>query len=164
MRQRATAAALAIPEVREIHNVTVLRVGDSTELALHMKLPNTLTLRDAHEIADRVERAIVVSVPGVGRVHTHIEPLGEDAPTPAAEPAQPAQESEVRAIVRELTGAEPRELRFRRTEEGLLAFLTLASGERTLVEAHAQASAIEQRIKDSIPEIVEVVVHTEPGP
>ena len=78
LRQRATAAALAVGDVREVHNVTVLRVGESAELALHMKVSSTLTLRAAHDIATEVEAAILRAVPEVKRVQTHIEPLPED--------------------------------------------------------------------------------------
>ena len=69
----------------------------------------------------------------------------------------------MRAIVREETGVEPRELRFLSTDRGLVAFLTLAlAPERALAEAHARASEIEERIRRDHPEIVDVIVHTEP--
>ncbi len=164
LRQRATAAALAIPDVREVHNVTVLRVGESTELALHMKVPNSLSLQAAHDIADRVERAILDAVAEIRSVETHIEPLAEDVPVPAALPRpQATHEQAVRAIVERLTGSEPRELRFRQTRKGLLVFITLAiAGATRLVDAHAQASELERRIMLEHPDIVEILVHTEP--
>ena len=167
LRQRATAAALAIAGVREVHNVTVLRVGSGTELALHMKVPGALQLRAAHDIASEVERAIRTAVPEVARVQTHIEPLAEDAATPAVRADGDGDlETERAAIataVRELTGREPRELRFRRTEQGVLAFLTLGLGpEATLAQAHAQASEIEQRVRAEHPQIADLVIHTEP--
>jgi divalent metal cation (Fe/Co/Zn/Cd) transporter len=69
----------------------------------------------------------------------------------------------VTRVVRELTGAEPRELRFLRTEAGLVAFLTLQlDGATTLADAHARASEIEERIRRERPEIADVIVHTEP--
>jgi divalent metal cation (Fe/Co/Zn/Cd) transporter len=69
----------------------------------------------------------------------------------------------VERIVREATGSPPRGLRFRRTDEGLLAYLTLALDAGTsLAEAHARASEIEERIRRERPEISDVIVHTEP--
>jgi divalent metal cation (Fe/Co/Zn/Cd) transporter len=66
-------------------------------------------------------------------------------------------------IVREVTGEEPRELRFVRTDEGLLAYLTLGLDPSSpLAEAHARASEIEERIRRARPDIADVVVHTEP--
>jgi divalent metal cation (Fe/Co/Zn/Cd) transporter len=165
LRQRATAAALAVGDVREVHNVTVLRVGRATELALHMKVPSGLTLRAAHDISVEVEAAIRAAVPEATRVQTHIEPLPEDAATPAlqAEDGLDSQRSAIGAVVRELTGRDPRELRFRRTGQGLLAFLTLGLGaDATLVQAHAQASEVEQRVRAEHPEIADILIHTEP--
>jgi cation diffusion facilitator family transporter len=164
LRQRATAAALEITNVREVHNVTVLRVGEGTELALHMKVHGGLTLKDAHTIASEVESTILASVPEVTRVQTHIEPLGEDAPLRAARARGLEEErAAVAAVVRELTGKEPRELRFRQTEQGLLAFLTLMlDADTTLVDAHARASEIEQLVRAEHPDIADILIHTEP--
>jgi divalent metal cation (Fe/Co/Zn/Cd) transporter len=54
-------------------------------------------------------------------------------------------------------------VRLVRTDEGLLVFVTLrVAPERTLAEAHALASEVEGRIREHLPEIADVVVHTEP--
>jgi divalent metal cation (Fe/Co/Zn/Cd) transporter len=66
-------------------------------------------------------------------------------------------------VVRQETGAPPRELRFVRTDDGIVAFLTLAlAGDESLADAHGRASAVEERIRSAVPEIADVVVHTEP--
>jgi divalent metal cation (Fe/Co/Zn/Cd) transporter len=162
--ERATAAALRVPGVREVHNVSVLAVGDRTEVALHLKLPGLLPLAAAHEIAEAVEREILESVPGADAVQTHIEPLSEPAAVRSVpDGALVAESAAVREVVRQTIGAEPRELRFLATDRGLVAFLTLGMApERALAEAHASASEIEERIRRDHPEIVDVIVHTEP--
>jgi cation diffusion facilitator family transporter len=159
VRERAHAAALAVPRVREVHNVSVLSVGGGTEVSLHLKLPGDLSLEEAHAIAEEVERAIAEAVPEVAAVQTHLEPLSETAG--AAEVAGDA--ATVRSIVREVTGVEPRELRFLDTDEGLVAHMTLRLGAgQALADAHARASEIEERIRLRFPQIADVVVHTEP--
>jgi len=166
VRERAHAAALGVRRVREVHNVSVLSVGSKTELSLHLKLPGGLSLDEAHEIAEEVERAIHAAVPEVDVVQTHLEPLAEAAAGTRPRDVEIAGDHEVVArIVREKTGAAPLELRFLDTEEGLVAFLTLRLGGRTmLAEAHAQASEIEEAIRRERPEIADVIVHTEPAP
>src|SRR5207253_11355923 len=77
IRERAHAAALAVPGVREVHNVSVLDVAGRTEVSLHLKLPGDLSLEQAHHVASAVERAIVERVPEVDAVQTHVEPLTE---------------------------------------------------------------------------------------
>jgi cation diffusion facilitator family transporter len=160
VRERAHAAALAVPRVREVHNVSVLSVDGGTEVSLHLKLPGALSLEEAHAIAEEVERAIIDAVPEVGSVQTHLEPLAEAGG--AAEVA--GDVATVRRIVRDVTGVEPRELRFLDTDEGLVAHMTLRLGAgQALADAHARASEIEERIRLQLPQIADVVVHTEPG-
>jgi cation diffusion facilitator family transporter len=160
LRERALAAALRVPQVREVHNVSVLDVGGRTEVSLHLKLPRDLTLDEAHEVATAVESAIVASVPEVDAVQTHLEPLAEETLGRAVDDVDG---DSVARIVREVTGSAPRELRFLHTDEGLLAYLTLALDPGTpLADAHARASEVEERLRRERPDITDVVVHTEP--
>jgi cation diffusion facilitator family transporter len=158
MRERAHAAALNVPRVREVHNVSVVSVDSGTELSLHLKLPGELSLEEAHAIAEEVERAIERAVPEVSSVRTHLEPLGEEAA--GTEVAGDA--ATVRRIVRTELGVDPADLRFVDTDEGLVAYLTLRLGSNTLADAHADASRVEELIRRERPEIADVVVHTEP--
>jgi cation diffusion facilitator family transporter len=159
LRERALAAALTVSHVREIHNLAVLEVGDAREISLHLKLPGDLPLERAHAIAEQVEQAILGDVPEVAAVRTHLEPLAEAAAGEevAIDPAM------VDAVVREETGESPRELRFVRTDDGIVAFLTLAlGGQESLAGAHGRASAVEERVREAVPGIADVVIHTEP--
>ena len=164
LRERTLAAALRVPRVREIHNVNVLRIGERTEVSLHLKLPGELSLAEAHAIASSVEAAIAEAVPEVDAVQTHLEPLAEPAEATAAGPAEVELEIErVRRIVREVTSGEARGIRFLHSDEGLVVFLTLrVDPESPLSEAHARASEIEARVREAQPEIADVIVHTEP--
>ena len=162
IRERAHAAALDVPRVREIHNVSVLDVSGGTELSLHLKLPGDLSLGEAHAVASEVEKAILEAVPEVSSVQTHLEPLAETGAGREANNIEADRECVAR-IVREATGGRPRELRFLHTDEGLVAFLTLAVDPRVpLADAHARASEIEERIRRERPQIADVIVHTEP--
>jgi cation diffusion facilitator family transporter len=158
LRERVQAAALSVPRVREIHNLRVLEMGSRVEVSLHLKLPGGLPLAQAHDVAEEVERAIEQAIPEVDSVQTHLEPLRE---VESGRDAQ-ADDAMVAEVVRELTGAPPREVRFRHTEQGLVAFVTVQVDAKALDEAHARASEIEARIRAKRPEIADVVVHTEP--
>jgi divalent metal cation (Fe/Co/Zn/Cd) transporter len=159
LRERALAAAQSVPQVREIHNLTVLRTDGGAEVSLHLKLPADLPLEDAHGVASEVEQAISESVPEVVSVQTHLEPLAE----PARGTTVDRDTRFVEEIVREATGATPRELRFLETDEGLIAFVTLGLDPgTTLADAHRRASEVEEKIRQERPEIADVIVHTEP--
>jgi len=160
VRDRAHTAALGVPGVREVHNVTVLQVGDELEISLHLKLPGALPLDEAHEIAERVERSIREAVPEATRVQTHIEPLAEAS---AGAEVERRDRAAIERLVEAETGRPPRELRFLTSPDGTVVHLTLpVDGTTPLAEAHAQASRVEERIRREQPEIDEVIVHTEP--
>jgi len=160
LRERVHAAAVGVPRVREVHNIALVDVGGRTELSLHVKLPGELPLEEAHEVAEALETAIKREIPQIAGVQTHLEPLAE-----ALEAREVAADGEavVRRVVQEETGQAPRELRFLRTDAGLVAFLTLGlEGTSRLDDAHARASEIEERIRRERPDIADVIVHTEP--
>jgi divalent metal cation (Fe/Co/Zn/Cd) transporter len=160
LRDTVLAAALSVPRVREVHNVRIVTVDGGLEVGLHIKLPGDLSLQEAHSVASEVEAAISRELPAVVAVQTHLEPLREEA---AGERTVPPNELAIVSIARQLTGEPPRDVRLVRTDEGLLVFVTLhVAPDRTLAEAHALATEVEERIRQELPEIADVVVHTEP--
>lgn len=163
-RELAQAAAMRVPGVREIHNISIVNVDGRTEVSLHLKLPGDLTLGEAHAVASDVERAIEESVPSVDAVQTHLEPLAEEAEGRRPQRGEVARDAQaVTRIVVERTGSAPRGLRFLQTVDGLVVFLTLGlDPDAPLAEAHARASEVEERIHVELPEISEIIVHTEP--
>ena len=157
LRERAHAAALSVPRVREIHNLSVVSLGGAAALSLHLKLPGDLTLEEAHELAEEVEREILRAVPEISSVQTHLEPLAE------AGAGEVVEAAELEAAVERAAGGPPRELRLLRTEKGVVAFLTLGlDPDSTLADAHARASEVEERLRRARPDVADVIVHTEP--
>ena len=157
LRERAHAAALTVPRVREIHNLSVVTLGGATELSLHLKLPGDLPLEEAHELAEEVERAILDAVPEISSVQTHLEPLAEVGAGEVVEAA------EIADAVARAAGGPPRALRLLRTEKGVVALVTLGlDPSSTLAEAHARASEVEERLRRARPDVADVIVHTEP--
>ena len=159
LRERVHSAAIAVPRVREVHNISLVQIDGRTEVSLHVKLPGDLPLEFAHAIAEELEQAVRKAAPEVTGVQTHIEPLEEET----AGREVPEDEESVARVVREVAGSEPRSLRFLHTDAGLVAYLTLGmSGTSRLDDAHALASEIEERIRRVRPDIADVIVHTEP--
>jgi cation diffusion facilitator family transporter len=157
LRERAHAAALSVPRVREIHNLRLVSLDGVTELSLHLKLPGELALDEAHGVAEEVERAICRAVPEISRVQTHLEPLAE----PGA--GEEVNAAEIAAAVARAAAGPPRELRLLRTDRGVVALVTLGLEPGTsLAEAHARASEVEERLRRERPDVADVIVHTEP--
>jgi cation diffusion facilitator family transporter len=164
LRERATAAALTVPEVREIHNVRVMRVGDGVELSLHAKLPRSLSLADAHEAVEQLERAIHGAVPQLRTVHTHIEPLARTDWASRPAPDEVAVEARaIEEVVRRYTGQAATKVSFRDAERGRVALVTVVlPAEQPLPSAHRRAGEIEAAVRERCPALSDVIVHTEP--
>jgi cation diffusion facilitator family transporter len=165
LRERATAAALTLPEVREVHNVRVMRVGGAFELSLHVKLPRGLSLADAHDAVEDLEVAIRGAVPELRTVHTHIEPLARTDWASRPTPSEVATESAAIAdVVRRLTGRDAAGVRFRDAERGRVALVTVVlPADQPLPSAHRRAGEIERAVRELCPDLSDVIVHTEPG-
>jgi cation diffusion facilitator family transporter len=166
LRERVTAAALAVPDVREIHNVRIIHSGAAYELSLHVKLPPGLPLHDAHEVVTRLESAIQAAVPELRQVHTHIEPLSDDTDWARTPPRSEVadQTAVVDEVVRRYTGAAPSAVRFRDAESGRIALVDITlPADQPLRVAHARAGEIEEAVRERCPQLVDVIVHTQPG-
>ena len=164
IRERATAAAASVPEVREVHNVRVMRLPEGYELSLHVKLSRDLSLDEAHGAVERLEQLIRAEVPELRMIHTHIEPLSRT--DWASAPTRDDTATERKAIesaVKRYTGAAPLEVTFRDGEQGRVALVTVSlPGEQPLPSAHRNAGEIEEAVRERCPGLADVIVHTEP--
>ena len=163
LRDRVLAIALAEPLVRETHDITIFEQAGAVSVALHLKFPADLDLQAAHAVAERVERAIRAR-PGVADVQTHLEPLELPLLARAADDrADRHAVAEIQRLVRERTAGEPRSARLLSTKTGRVVFLTVEVGaDASLIDAHQLASELEEQLRSQIPDIFDVVVHTEP--
>ena len=161
LRDRILAIALGEPLVKEVHDITIYAENGSASVSLHLKFPADLPLQGALAVAERVEHAIRAR-PDVSDVQTHLEPLERPLSTSSANGStDPDAIQEIDRIVLERTGNEPRKTRLLRTEAGRVIFLTLGVGaEASLVDAHQLGSELEEELRQQIPDIADVIVHT----
>lgn len=165
LRERATVAALSVPDVREIHNVRIMQIDGGYELSLHVKLPRGLSLGDAHETVEDLESAVRGAVPELRMVHTHIEPLSRTdwASKPTGDEVAVEREA-IEEVVRRYTGHDAAGVRFRDAERGRVALITvLLPADQPLPSAHRRAGEIEAAVRDRCPQLADVIVHTEPA-
>jgi cation diffusion facilitator family transporter len=163
LRDRVLAIALAEPLVREAHDITIFEEDGSRSISLHLKFPADLDLRTAHGVAERVEQAIRAR-PEVADVQTHLEPLERAVKVrPSPSGADVLAPGEIERLVRERTGGSPRRVRVLCTDAGRVLFLTIAVGsQESLADAHRLAGELEEELRQQIPDIADVIVHTEP--
>src|SRR4051812_29230988 len=165
LRERANAAALSVPEVREVHNVRVMHIDGAPELSLHVKLPRELALGAAHAVVERLEGALREAVPELRGVHTHIEPLSTTdwATRPGRDEVAEARAA-IDDVVTRYTGRKPAKVSFRDADRGRVALIdVLLPADQPLPSAHRRAGVIEEAVRERCPELSDVIVHTEPA-
>lgn len=79
-RARIMEIARSVEGVRDPHNLRTRRIGADIAMELHVRLPGSATVAEAHEIASRVERSIKAELGAGTRVITHVEPEKTRAP------------------------------------------------------------------------------------
>lgn len=163
LRDRILAIALAEPLVMEAHDITIFEQDGSVNVSLHLKFSDELDLREAAQIADRVEAAICER-PRVASVQTHLEPLERTLTARAADvSADIHAKREIERLVRERIGSEPQRVKLLSTDAGRVVFLTLdVDPNESLTAAHRLASELEEELRQRIPDIADVVIRTEP--
>jgi cation diffusion facilitator family transporter len=163
LRERVLAIALAEPLVLEAHDITIFEQDRSVNVALHLKFPADLQLRDAAEVARRVEQRIYATL-GVAAVQTHLEPLERTLSAHRPDAGDEGQaRRQIERLVHEHTGARPQSVKLLATDAGRVVFLTLGvDRDQSLADAHRLAGELEDELRQRIPDIADVVIHTQP--
>ncbi len=73
------SAALSVPNVKNPHRARIRRLGSLLDIDLDIEVPPSLTIYDAHELAEQVEEAIRKEIPEVYDIVIHLEPYDSDS-------------------------------------------------------------------------------------
>ena len=96
-------------------------------------------------------------------MRTHLEPLEQPIAADPAAGSDPRALETIAAVVQRHTRTPARDLRLLPTELGDVLFITVSVGQTaSLTEAHQLASGLEEQLRQALPSIADVVVHTEP--
>jgi cation diffusion facilitator family transporter len=78
LRQRILALAEQVTELRGCHNVRIWPGPDGYQVVLHCLADASLSVAEAHRLADEFEKQLQVSFPDIGQVLVHVEPGDHD--------------------------------------------------------------------------------------
>jgi len=70
--------ALSYDNVLDVHDIVVHQFGDKWHISLHIEIPQTMSVLEAHTLADSIERKIQSKYKGMAVVH--IDPVNSDHP------------------------------------------------------------------------------------
>ncbi len=160
-RVRAVAASNNL----SVHDVSVQNWNGQLHLEQHLEVPETLTLRLAHEWVTRIETEMRAEIPEIQSILTHIE--GEHATI--ERDARRSSNQEMESRLRHIADAFPEILDVHDVTIGLIgARLQIAchctlDDNTPMSKVHALITAFEDSVKAEMPEVTRVFIHPEPA-
>ncbi|MBN1202333.1 MAG: cation diffusion facilitator family transporter [Anaerolineae bacterium] len=161
LEARAAADALGL----SVHEVIPVPVRNGISLEMHVEVPPGLTLDEAHRQVTELETRLKNQIPQVCDVLTHIEPAGEQIAALTQTQAALALRDEALAIANRLyPDANWHHDAIRLAMGGYaLTMHCHLPGAVSVEEAHAIAEHVETSIRNELPTIQRVTIHTEPA-
>ena len=147
------------------HGIRIYEENRQRWLELHLEVNDSLLLNEAHRQATEFERELRKSLPGVTRIVTHIEPVGDAAATVRGEPAGQLQVQ--KAIADFLADyplpVKPHELRVQLAGGELaVSFHCILPAATAITEAHQLTVRLEEYLRSHVSGLGRVAIHVEP--
>ena len=148
-----------------VHGTHVLNVGRGAHVELHVEAPDNLSLKQAHALVTRFEKAVRCDYAGLESLVTHIEPRGGRELSLAG----PEDLRKVSQVILRLPEMVPEiedchKIVVHRSSKSLsVSFHCRMDPLTPLPKAHETSSRIERLLLSQLPELGRVVVHIEPG-
>ncbi len=147
------------------HGIRIYEERRHRWLELHLEVSDALLLDEAHRQATDFERALRQALPGVSRIVTHIEPVGDAASTIRGEPAGQAQVQPAidQFLQDNAAGAKTHDLRVQWSGgERSVSFHCTLPATTAITDAHDLTVRLEEHLRRRIPGLGRVVIHVEP--
>lgn len=150
-----------------VHHVTVHAIGERLSVSLDLEVGGTLSLAQAHEIADGLEQALRNELGVNVEVETHIEPL--QVSDLAGRDATPERLAEVCSALIELSARlgfvrDVHDVRVREIDGGeVVNFHGFSDPDVTVAQVHEKFDDLERALRQRFPSITRVIGHAEPN-
>lgn len=153
-----------IPEIKDIHGITVRTIGGKLLISYHVELESMTTITSAHEIASNLEQRLKSELGNISTIISHLEPAPETLRTGYSREPASLLEKEVTKISQSLP--EVRSLHeieiLARSGRYDVTLHCAVDSSVTLAQAHEIATRIEEKIRAVDNRIDQVSVHCEP--
>jgi cation diffusion facilitator family transporter len=150
-----------VENVKEVHDIVTVYAHGKLYITLHAYVDPTLSVEEAHDIAEKIEAEMQAEIKQVENVTVHVEPYGVD------KHAAEIDDDELKQVIDKLAKKVETSLRLKKTVN------YAADGKQyinidccftkhvPLTEAHEIASQVEKKIAEYFADAV-VTVHIEP--
>ena len=157
--------AVAANNNLSVHDVSVQDWHGHLHLEQHLEVPETLTLRAAHDLATKMEAAMRAEIPEIQSILTHIESEHSTIERDAHITSDRALEVRLREIASQMPEIlDVHEVSMKRLDNTLqiTCHCTLRDETRMSV-VHAVITRLEDAVKAAMPEVARVFIHPEPN-
>ena len=147
------------------HGIRLYQENAQRWLELHLEVPESLTLEEAHRQATPFVEDVRASVPEMTRIVSHLEPVGDDTAFYSAEPADAA---EVLAAVNDFFHGDASSVQLHNVKvqraggQTQVSFHCRLDPQMRIGAAHDLTVALEAHIRARVPNMGRVVIHLEP--
>ena len=148
------------------HGIRIYEENRQRWLELHLEVSDALLLDEAHRQATALEQALRQSLPGVTRIVTHIEPVGDAAATIHGQPTGQLQvQQAIGDFLRDYPiRVKPHDVRVQLAGGELaVSFHCTLDPATAITEAHNLTVRLEEYLRSHVPQVGRVVIHVEPG-
>ncbi len=149
-----------------VHGIRIYDVMGQQSLEMHVEVRDNLLLAEAHSQVTAFENALRQSLPGLEKITTHIEPIGEASVTRQVTPADRELIMQVLQTLPEETGlvCDVHNIDVHTAgEELVVSFDCVMDPAMEIVDAHSVTEQVERKLRAHIPSLGRVVIHVEPG-
>ncbi|MCR4433574.1 MAG: cation-efflux pump [Caldiserica bacterium] len=157
--------AQRFPEIKDVHNISYYHNKEDHGyfMSFHLKLSPSLTLNQAHELSENLEKTVKEELPMINEIASHLE---TDYPSPKGEKVvlDPGTIAALKQAILEnrmVKGVHDIQLHVDQAGK-ILSCHVLLEENLSLEEAHRASMEVEEQIKSLIPDVTKVVVHSEP--
>jgi cation diffusion facilitator family transporter len=147
------------------HAIRIYDKNTERWLELHLEVPESLTLEEAHAQATAFENDVRAGIAGIREIVSHLEPVGDAT---AIVPAEPADASAVLAAVDDFFHgdaqvAQLHHVKVQRVDGATqVSFHCRLDPRMSIGDAHDLTVNLEAHLRARVPNVGRVVIHVEP--
>ena len=153
-----------IPGSRGVHNIHIQKIGEKLNVDLHLEVSANMTVKQAHDVADQLEKKIKKADPNVSEATIHIETASERITRELA-----GVETEMQSYIEHLPDEFPEiknvagiEIRRFGTETHLVLRCRFDPN-LSIEKAHEVTKKVEKTLRTAYPSITRIDIHEEPA-
>jgi len=157
-------AADAVPGSRGVHNIHIHKIAGKLHVDLHLEVSANMTVKQAHHVADQVEKRIAATRPEIADITVHIESASDRISRELA-----GIGIELKSYIEHVAGRFPEikgvyGVSVRKYDDKLHLVLQCRFDPKLNIQrAHEISSQLESAIRTMYPNVARIDIHEEPA-